>query len=177
MILRRVERGGGGKALGGETFSVIAHYPFSGRTIAGAEQLGPPAGLEQIVDPPRLVPGAKAGMIAPAGAAGVGEDEDALVAAHEGVGFDEIGPRAAVLDPLPAVGADDPVTGSAVVAHVVPEPGADTAQVLAGVEAVAAEHLAVFKRPARVVAAERLPRTRTGKGARSRLRDATAELS
>lgn len=75
------------------------------------------------------------------------------------------------------VGADDPVTGSAVVAHVVPEPGTDTAQVLAGVEAVAVEHLAVFKRPARVVAAERLPRTRTGKVARSRLRDATAERS
>ena len=75
------------------------------------------------------------------------------------------------------VGADDPSTGYAVVAHVVPAPGAEVDDVLAAVDAHAREHLAAFKRPARVVAAERLPRTRTGKVARARLRDLAADPS
>ena len=52
--------------------------------------VGAPAGLEQIVDAPRLVPRAEAGMVASPGAAGVGEDQDLLVAAHERVGLDEV---------------------------------------------------------------------------------------
>jgi hypothetical protein len=42
-------------------------------------------------------------MIAAAGATGVGEDEDPLVAAHERVRFQEVRARGAVLDLLPPI--------------------------------------------------------------------------
>src|SRR3546814_11040184 len=62
---------------------------------------------------PRLVPGVEARMIAPAGAAGVGEDEEALVAFHEGLRLDQIGARSPVLEPLAAVIPGDEPPGSA----------------------------------------------------------------
>ncbi len=71
------------------------------------------------------------------------------------------------------VGADDPATGHAVVAHVVARADTDTADVLAAVATHARERLAAFKRPGRVVVVDRLPRTRTGKVARARLRAGT----
>src|SRR3546814_1766828 len=54
--------------------------------------------LKQIVDAQALVPGGKVGVVAAAGAAGVGEDEDALVIVHERGRLREIGGRRPVLD-------------------------------------------------------------------------------
>jgi len=75
------------------------------------------------------------------------------------------------------VGEPDAGTGQAVVAHVVPVPGAEVDVVLAAVAALARAQLAAFKRPARVVAVERLPTTRTGKVARGRLRVTAPDLA
>src|SRR5690349_16594816 len=51
--------------------------------VGAAEALdrgvGAPAGLEQVMDPLALIAAAAVGVIAAAGAAGVGEDQDALV--------------------------------------------------------------------------------------------------
>src|SRR3546814_18704759 len=46
-------------------------------------------------------------VVTPPRAAGVGEDQDALFAAHEDVGLREVRARAAPFDPLTAVGIDD----------------------------------------------------------------------
>lgn len=84
----------------------------------------------------------------------------------------------AVLGALPGVaevavlGADDPVTGQAVVAHVVPAPGAslDPDQLVAA----ASGSLARFKLPREVSVVEALPRTATGKVMKWRLRSGAA---
>ena len=60
--------------------------------------VGAPAGFEQIMDALALVPAGEIGVIAAAGAAGVGEDEDALVVIHEGGGLGEIRRSRAGLD-------------------------------------------------------------------------------
>ena len=52
--------------------------------------IGAPAGLQQVVDAPALVLGIEIGVIAAPGAAGIGEDEDALVVIHKGGGLGEI---------------------------------------------------------------------------------------
>src|SRR5437660_10944470 len=52
--------------------------------------IGAPAGFQQIVDPLALIAAAAIGVIAAAGTAGVGENEDALVVVHEGGGLGEI---------------------------------------------------------------------------------------
>ena len=49
------------------------------------------------MDAQALVPDSEVRVIAPARAAGVGEDEDALVVVHERGCFDEVGRRRAVL--------------------------------------------------------------------------------
>ena len=53
--------------------------------------VGPPAGLQQIVDAPLRVAGREIGVVAAPGAARHGEDEDALGSVHEGGGLGEIG--------------------------------------------------------------------------------------
>ena len=60
--------------------------------------VGLPAGFEQVMDTQALVPRRQVRVIAAAGAAGVGEDEDALQVIHEGGGLGEIRGRRAVLD-------------------------------------------------------------------------------
>ena len=50
------------------------------------------------MDAPALVLAAEIGVIAAPGAAGVGEDEDALLVVHEGGGLGEIGRSGAVLN-------------------------------------------------------------------------------
>ena len=57
-----------------------------------------PAGLQQIMDALSLVLHAAIGMVAPAGAARIGEDQDALVVIHEGLRLGEIGECRTVLD-------------------------------------------------------------------------------
>jgi hypothetical protein len=53
------------------------------------------------MDAPALVLASQIGVIAAPGAAGVGEDKDALLVVHEGGGLGEIGRRRAVLDAEP----------------------------------------------------------------------------
>ena len=53
--------------------------------------VGAPAGLQQVVDPELVVGAGQIGVIAAPGAAGHGEDQDALGAVHEGGGLGEIG--------------------------------------------------------------------------------------
>ena len=57
-----------------------------------------PAGLQQIMDALSLVLHAAIGVIAAAGAARIGEDQDALVVIHEGLRLGEIGHGRTVLD-------------------------------------------------------------------------------
>ena len=65
------------------------------RSVRAAQPLdrlvGPPTGLQQIVDPARGVAAAEIGVIAAPSAAGHGEHEDALLSGHEGGGLGEIG--------------------------------------------------------------------------------------
>ena len=49
-----------------------------------------PAGFEQVMHALALVAAGEIGVIAAAGAPGIGEDEDALVVVHEGGGFGKI---------------------------------------------------------------------------------------
>ena len=81
------------------------------RAVRAAEALdggvSTPAGLKEVMIAARLVLGSEAGMIAPPGAASIGEDQDLLGAAHEGVGLGEIGARAAALDALATVRVHD----------------------------------------------------------------------
>ena len=60
--------------------------------------VGLPARFEQIMDAETAVLRAEIGVVGPAGAAGVREDEDALLVVHEGLRFGEIGGTGAVLD-------------------------------------------------------------------------------
>ena len=53
--------------------------------------VGPPARLQQVVDAPLGVGAAEIGVVAAPGAAGHREDEDPLVAVHEGGGLGEVG--------------------------------------------------------------------------------------
>src|SRR5690606_11274526 len=77
------------------------------------------------------------------------------------------------------IGVPDDHTGEAVVAFVVPEdPEGDSAPVEASVRELAAERLARFKVPTRVLVVAALPHSPTGKVAKGRLRAlAKAELS
>lgn len=77
------------------------------------------------------------------------------------------------------IGVPDDHTGEAVVAFVVPEdPEGDAAPVEASVRELAAERLARFKVPTRVLVVAALPHSPTGKVAKGRLRAlAKAELS
>ncbi len=73
--------------------------------IGAAEPLycgiGFPAGLQQIMHAQPLIPGRQIGVIAAAGAAGVGKHQDALFVVHECRGLGEIGASRAVLDDQP----------------------------------------------------------------------------
>ena len=69
--------------------------------------IGPPAGLEQVMDALALVFGVEIRVIAAPGAAGVGEDEDALVVVHEGARFREIRGSRPRLDAEPLAAPDD----------------------------------------------------------------------
>src|SRR3546814_15412802 len=66
-----------------------------------------PARLDEIVVATRLVLARQARVIAAAGAASIGEDQDLLGTAHEGVGLGEIGARATALDTLATVRVHD----------------------------------------------------------------------
>ena len=55
------------------------------------------------MDPPRLVFGGEVGVVGASGAAGIGEDQDALGTVHECLGFGDIGSRAARLQLLASV--------------------------------------------------------------------------
>lgn len=68
------------------------------------------------------------------------------------------------------IGVPDEVTGEAVVAYVVAEPGADPAAVEAAAVGCCETRLAAYKRPARVEVVPELPLTVTGKVQKGRLR-------
>jgi hypothetical protein len=70
-------------------------------------RIGAPAGLQQIVDPLALIAASAVGVIAAAGAAGIGKDEDALVVVHESDGLGEIRRSRAGLDAEALVAADN----------------------------------------------------------------------
>jgi long-chain acyl-CoA synthetase len=72
---------------------------------------------------------------------------------------------------LCAVGAPDPERGERIVLHVTLLPGADSAAVLAAIDATSTERLAPYKRPASVVVVNDIPRDQTGKLLRRKLRD------
>jgi long-chain acyl-CoA synthetase len=67
------------------------------------------------------------------------------------------------------IGVDDPLTGEAVVAYVVPAPGA-AADLASSVRDHCAVRLARFKQPTRIEVVEELPLTGTGKVQKGRLR-------
>ena len=66
-----------------------------------------PARLEQVVNPQPAIPRRQFGVVAPARAAGIAEDEDALGVIHESSGLGEIGRRGAGLDHQPIALAND----------------------------------------------------------------------
>ena len=68
-----------------------AAQPLDGR-------IGAPAGLQQVVPPPLLVLGRLCRMIGPARPARIGEDQDILLAVHEGLGRGGIAAGAALLN-------------------------------------------------------------------------------
>ncbi len=74
------------------------------------------------------------------------------------------------VDQAAVVGIPDEETGEAVLAFVVPERGQDPAVLEAAVHEAAAERLARFKRPSRIVVVDDLPYSATGKVAKGRLR-------
>ena len=59
--------------------------------VAASVERDSPTGLEEIVVAARLVLGGEARMVAAAGTASIGEDQNLLGAAHEGVGFGKVG--------------------------------------------------------------------------------------
>ena len=75
--------------------------------------VSPPAWFEQEVNAPRLVSGGQIGVIAAPSAAGIGEDQDALVAVHEGMRFGDIGAWCARLQLLAAIWPDNQPPGPA----------------------------------------------------------------
>ena len=86
---------------------IRGHRPEQGRlrligAVRAAKTLNggirAPAGLEQIVDAFSLVLHAAIGVIAAAGAARIGEDQDALVVIHEGLRLGEVGHGRTVFD-------------------------------------------------------------------------------
>ena len=86
---------------------IRGHRPEQGRlrligAVRAAKTLNggirAPAGLQQIMDALSLVLRAAIGVVAAAGAARIGEDEDALVVIHEGLRLGEIGHGRAVFD-------------------------------------------------------------------------------
>ena len=81
-------------------------------SIAAAQALdggvGLPSRLQQIMDAQPLVPGGEIGMVAAAGAAGIGKHENALLVIHEGLCLGEVGRAGAVLDAEPIALAHDP---------------------------------------------------------------------
>ena len=69
--------------------------------------IGPPAGLEQVMDALALILAGEIGVIAASGAAGVGENQDALVVIHEGGGLGKIRRSRAGLDAQAVMALDD----------------------------------------------------------------------
>ena len=69
--------------------------------------IGAPAGLQQVMDALALVLAGEIGVIAAPGAAGVGEDQDALVVIHEGGGLGKIRRGRTGLDAEAVVALDD----------------------------------------------------------------------
>lgn len=75
------------------------------------------------------------------------------------------------VESVAVIGVEDERTGEAVVAFVVPDdPEGDAAPVEEAVRAIAAERLARFKVPSRVIVVAALPHSPTGKVAKGRLR-------
>ena len=70
-------------------------------------RVGLPTRLQQIVDAQPTVSGGHFGVVAAAGPARVGEDEDSLHVVHEGGGFGKIGRSGATLDDEPVAFAHD----------------------------------------------------------------------
>jgi long-chain acyl-CoA synthetase len=68
------------------------------------------------------------------------------------------------------IGVEDPATGEAVVAYVMPSDGAAAAEVEAAVRRHCSVRLARFKQPSRVEVVADLPLTVTGKVQKGRLR-------
>ena len=83
------------------------------------------------MDAAALVPGAQIGVVAAPGAAGVGEDEDALLVVHKGGGLGDIGARRTAFDAKPvatlAGAAHDP---AAAPGHLGNHLGAEAVQYL-----------------------------------------------
>ena len=69
--------------------------------------IGAPAGFEQVMDALPLVLAGEVGVIAAPGAAGVGEDQNALVVVHEGGGLGKIRGSGTGLDAQAIVALDD----------------------------------------------------------------------
>ena len=84
-----------------------------------------PARLDQVVDPALLVRRSEVGVVAAPGAAGVGEHQHPLLAAHEGVGLGLGARRAAALHDPAAITQDDPARAAGDLGHIV---GAERAQ-------------------------------------------------
>ena len=78
---------------------------------------------------------------------------------------------------LCAVGVPDETLGEVVALDVVVAPGADSASVLAQVEATSRERLAPYKRPRSVRVVDSVPRDETGKLLRRVLRDQLAAMA
>src|SRR3546814_3660732 len=91
--------GGNGPKQGraGLVGAVRAAQPLDRRVRA-------PTGLEEIVNAAALIWRVEAGVVTPPRAAGVGEDQDGLFAAHDAVCLREVRARAAPFAPLTAVG-------------------------------------------------------------------------
>ncbi len=82
-------------------------------------RIGPPAGLAEIVPATVLVPAVKVGVVAAPRAAGVGEHQHPLLAAHEGVGLGLGAGRAATLHHSAAIAQDDPARAAGDLGDVV----------------------------------------------------------
>jgi long-chain acyl-CoA synthetase len=68
------------------------------------------------------------------------------------------------------IGVEDPATGEAVVAYVVPVDGVDRADLTDAVRSHCQMRLARFKQPSRIEVVDELPLTVTGKVQKGRLR-------
>ena len=73
----------------------------------------PPARLQKEMDAPCLVPDGKVSMVAAPRAAGIGKDQDALAAIHEGLGLGDVGARTARLELLPTITSNDKAPAAA----------------------------------------------------------------